>query len=131
MPRYYFDVWEADGLTLDDEGIELRDIEAVQNAAVRSLADMAREAVNSRSTVGNDMAIEVRDADGPVLQVKLTLAIERPKLAIMANGVSAGGELRPSSQEYAGGDPAPGPLSSEAPQPAARQSHARLQWRRC
>jgi len=41
MPRYYFDVWEADGLTLDDEGIELRDIEAVQNAAVRSLADMA------------------------------------------------------------------------------------------
>jgi hypothetical protein len=62
MPRYYFDVWEADGLTLDDKGIELRDIEAVQNAAVRSLADMAREAVNSRSTVGNDTAIEVRDA---------------------------------------------------------------------
>jgi hypothetical protein len=95
MPRYYFDVWEADGLTLDDEGIELRGIEAVQNAAVRSLADMAREAVNSRSTVGNDMAIEVRDADGPILQVKFTLAIERPNLAIMANGLSAGGELRP------------------------------------
>jgi hypothetical protein len=78
MPRYYFDVWEADGLTLDDEGTELRDVDAVENAAVRSLADMAREAVNSRSTVGHDIAIEVRDADGLVLQVKLTLAIERP-----------------------------------------------------
>jgi hypothetical protein len=32
MPRYYFDVWEAGGLTLDDEGIELLDVEAVQNA---------------------------------------------------------------------------------------------------
>jgi hypothetical protein len=26
MPPYYFDVCEAGGLTLDDEGIELRDI---------------------------------------------------------------------------------------------------------
>jgi hypothetical protein len=97
MPRYYFDVWEADGLTLDEEGIELRDVEAAQNAAMRSLADMAREA--SRSTVGHVMAIEVRDADGHVLQVKFTLAIARPKLAIIANGLSAGGALRPSSQE--------------------------------
>jgi hypothetical protein len=52
MPRYYFDVWEADGLRLDDEGIELRDVDAVQNAAVRSLADMAREALNSRAPSG-------------------------------------------------------------------------------
>ncbi|MBT1515390.1 hypothetical protein KIP88_33395 [Bradyrhizobium sp. SRL28] len=99
MPRYYFDVWEAGGLTLDDEGIELLDVEAVQNAAVQSLADMVRDTVNSRSNVGPDMAIEVRDADGPVLHVKFTLAIERPKLTIIANGLSAGGELRPSSQE--------------------------------
>ena len=76
-------MWEAGGLTLDDEGIELRDIKAVQDAAVRSLADMAREPVNSGASVGHDMAIEVRDTDGTVLQVKLTLVIERP---IIANG---------------------------------------------
>ena len=68
---------------LDDEGRELRDIKAVQDAAVRSLADMAREPVNSGASVGHDMAIEVRDTDGTVLQVKLTLVIERP---IIANG---------------------------------------------
>jgi hypothetical protein len=79
MPRYYLDVWDAGSLTLDDEGIDLRDVDAVQDAAVRSLADMAREAVNSSGTVGHHMAIEVRDADGSVLQVKLILAIERPK----------------------------------------------------
>ena len=79
----YLDVWEAGGLTLDDEGIELRDIKAVQDAAMRSLADMAREPVNSEASVGHDMAIEVRDTDGTVLQVKLTLVIERP---IIANG---------------------------------------------
>lgn len=90
MPRYHLDVWEAGGLTLDDEGTELRDIEAVQDAAVRSLADMTREAVNSGASVGHDMAIEVRDTNGTVLQVKLTLAIEWPKLAIIANGLSAG-----------------------------------------
>jgi hypothetical protein len=90
MPRYYLDVWEAGGLTLDDEGIELRDIEAVQDAAVRSLADMAREAVNCGASIGHDMAIEVRDTVGIVLQVKLTLAIERPKLAFIASGLNAG-----------------------------------------
>jgi hypothetical protein len=63
MPRYDFDVLEAGGLTLDDEGTE-RDVEAVQDAGCAS-ADTAREAVNSGSSVGHDMAIEVRDADGP------------------------------------------------------------------
>jgi hypothetical protein len=54
------------------------------------LADMAREAVNCRASIGHDLAIEVRDAVRIVLQVKLTLAIERPKQAFIANGLSAG-----------------------------------------
>jgi hypothetical protein len=81
MPRYYFDLRENGKVAVDDDGMELRDIEAVQEEAARSLADLARDAVrcNFRSRSAHDMAIEVRDAAGPVLQVKFTFAIERPK----------------------------------------------------
>ena len=48
--------------------------------AARSLADMARDAVRkSQDTMGRQMAIEVRDDNGPVLQVKFTFEIDRRK----------------------------------------------------
>lgn len=77
MSEAILDVWEAGGRTLDDEGIELRGIEAVQDATVRSLAEMAREAVNCGASIGYDLGIEVRDTDGIVVQN-------------IANGLSAG-----------------------------------------
>ena len=72
-------MWEDGELAVDDEGMELRDIEAVQEEAARSLADMARDAVrsNSRSNFVHDLAI--CDAAGPVLEVQFTFAIKRPK----------------------------------------------------
>jgi hypothetical protein len=85
MPRYYFDMREDGELAVDDDGMELRDIVAVQEEAARSLADMARDAVRrnasrrNASSVGHDMAIEVRDAAGPILQVKFTFTLNRPK----------------------------------------------------
>jgi orotidine-5'-phosphate decarboxylase len=66
-------------LAVDDDGMELRDIGAVQEEAARSLADMARDAVRRNGSVGYDLAIEVRDAAGPVLEVKFTFAISRRK----------------------------------------------------
>jgi hypothetical protein len=45
MPRYYFDMREGDEIAPDDEGMELHTIEAVQEEAARSLADMARDAI--------------------------------------------------------------------------------------
>jgi hypothetical protein len=79
MPRYYFDLWEDGDVAVDDEGMELRDIKAAREEAARSLGDMARDAFSrsSRNTFTHDMAIEVRDAAGPVLQVKLSLAISQ------------------------------------------------------
>ncbi|WP_433994521.1 DUF6894 family protein [Bradyrhizobium elkanii] len=56
-------------------------MEAVQEEAARTLADMAKDAVNqsAKNALAQRMAIEVRDHAGPVLQVKFTLDLERQK----------------------------------------------------
>ena len=80
MPRYYFDLRDGDDLAADDEGLEFPSIEWVQAEAAHSLADMAHDAVR-RDQDGADhrMAIEVRDDEGPVLEVKFTFEIDRYK----------------------------------------------------
>jgi hypothetical protein len=76
--RYYFDVREGEDISPDDEGMELASLEAVQTEAARALTDMARDAVRKRvDGAGHQMTIDVRDDDGPVLQVCLTLVIVR------------------------------------------------------
>ena len=76
MARYYFDLRNGQ-LTVDEEGLELRDLAAVQEEAALSLGNMARDAV--RTSVGSvtDMAVEVRDDRGPVMLVKLTFQVFR------------------------------------------------------
>ena len=46
MAHYYFDVRDGGDLSVDDLGMELRDIEAVE--AMRALGDMARDAIRSQ-----------------------------------------------------------------------------------
>jgi hypothetical protein len=78
MRRYYFDIREGDELAPDDEGLELSTVQAVQEEAARSLAEMARDAVRKHHDgAAHRMAIEVRDDDGPVLEVKLTFETNR------------------------------------------------------
>jgi hypothetical protein len=79
MPRYYFDIREGEDFAPDEEGLELPSIQAVQEEAARSLADMARDSIRKVDGGGHQMAIEVRDDHGPVLQVKLTYEIDRHK----------------------------------------------------
>ncbi|MFG3598308.1 DUF6894 family protein [Bradyrhizobium sp. RDI18] len=78
MKRYYFDLRDGDAVSVDEKGLELPDIEAVQEEAARSLVDMAKDAVRGRrfSGFGRGMEIEVRDEDGPVLQAKFTFEID-------------------------------------------------------
>ena len=45
MPRYYFDLQDGGELAADEEGMELRDMNSVQEEAARSLGDMAQDAV--------------------------------------------------------------------------------------
>ncbi|WP_454616617.1 DUF6894 family protein [Bradyrhizobium cenepequi] len=78
MRRYYFDIREGDRIVSDAEGLELSTIEAVQEEAASSVADMARDAVRKHSGgAGRVMAIEVRDDSGPLLQVKFTFEVRR------------------------------------------------------
>jgi hypothetical protein len=82
MPRYYFDLRDGDELAVDEEGVELRDIDLVQEEAARSLSDIARDAVRRTTQnrqLNHRMAIEVRDDHGPVMQVRFTFAVEKLK----------------------------------------------------
>ena len=81
MSRYYFDLLDGDVLAVDDQGLELPSLQAAQAEAAKSLADMARDAVHGSSAVAGkrDMAIEIRDAAGPVMQVKFSFEIETSK----------------------------------------------------
>lgn len=74
----HFDMRDDEGITIDDEGLELSNLNRVQEEAARSLADMARDVVvMSDGKAAHDMAIHVRDDDGPVLQVRFTFEIDR------------------------------------------------------
>jgi hypothetical protein len=78
MARYYFDLTDEHGVALDEEGLELSNMRAVQAEAAKSVGDMARDAIISAPSTGGRrrMAIDVRDAGGPVMQVTFSFAIE-------------------------------------------------------
>ncbi|MDD1535225.1 MULTISPECIES: DUF6894 family protein [unclassified Bradyrhizobium] len=78
MARYYFDLTDEHGVALDEEGLELSNMRAVQAEAAKSVGDMARDAIISAAATGGRrrMAIDVRDAGGPVMQVTFSFAIE-------------------------------------------------------
>ena len=67
MPRYYFDLRDGDDLAVDEEGVELRDMELVQEEAARSLADMARDAVRT----GHEIVVQP-SSDVDAWQISLT-----------------------------------------------------------
>jgi hypothetical protein len=71
MRRYYFDTRDYRGLSTDEEGVECPDLEAVQDEAVRALAEMSKDTVRSATLdPAHEMSIEVRDDAGPVMQVR-------------------------------------------------------------
>jgi hypothetical protein len=77
MLRYYFDFRDRAGLAIDDEGLELGNLVAVQDEAAGALMDMARD--TGRIVKGGQieqMAVEVRDDLGPVMRVSFLWEIE-------------------------------------------------------
>jgi hypothetical protein len=75
MTRYYFDLRDGDGLAIDEEGLEMSDLAAVQEEAARALADMVRDSVTSQNL--DQIAVEVRDDDGPVLDAAFAWRLRR------------------------------------------------------
>jgi hypothetical protein len=75
MPRYYFDVRQSEGLTLDTEGEELADIDAAAREAALAAIDLTKDLLNATRTM---LAVEVRDERGQtVLRATVTAHVER------------------------------------------------------
>ena len=76
MPRYFFDVQDADGTFLDEVGMDLPDMAAAIREARKALADMVRDVL--RDQANDALLIRIRDgADGPVvLSVTMTTVSE-------------------------------------------------------
>jgi hypothetical protein len=80
MTHYYFDLRDGHALSVDDEGLELPNMDAVQEEAVQALASMAKDKVQSavgKPVAARDMVIEARDDDGPVLRARFVFEFER------------------------------------------------------
>jgi hypothetical protein len=70
MKRYYFDLVESNIGSFDEEGIELPDIQSVQEEAALALAALAKELRTDAARHDNlEIAINVRDDHGLVLRV--------------------------------------------------------------
>ena len=79
MALYFFDLRDEADSVVDEEGTELRDMRAVQNETARALSGLAWDAMRSDGVNGQQMIMEVRDAHGPVVEVKLSFEIARKK----------------------------------------------------
>ncbi|GIQ75526.1 hypothetical protein [Bradyrhizobium sp. RD5-C2] len=79
MAQYYFDLRDSRGTTIDEEGLALPDLQAVQNEAAQALGVMARDAALTALDGVEQMEIEVRDEEGPVMLVRFSFEITRNK----------------------------------------------------
>ena len=78
MVHYFFDLRDGDELVVDEEGLELRNMNAVQEEAARTLAGLTSDSVRSFYGAGShQMAIEVRDNLGSVMKVWFAFEIAR------------------------------------------------------
>ena len=77
MPLYYFDLLDDVSFVSDSEGTEIRDLSAVQNEAAKTISGLAWDAMRSEGALGQHMSLRVRDANGPVMDVKFSFEISR------------------------------------------------------
>lgn len=68
MTTFFFDFRVGKVLLRDDEGIELLDMEQAHSEALGALADAICDVVTEGQT-NQRFAIEVRDANGPALEI--------------------------------------------------------------
>ena len=74
--RYFFDTYDGETFTRDEDGVVLVDLEQARDEAVRALPDLRRETLPER--VRRDYVVEVRDEAGrKVWRAALSLVVER------------------------------------------------------
>ena len=74
MPRYYFDIKDEDGTTIDDRGVELPDLDAAITEARQAIADMVGEALQQKDH--DEMAVRIRDAVNGSVLMEVTVQTE-------------------------------------------------------
>lgn len=77
MGRYYFDLRDSEGLAVDEEGLELKDIQAAGEEAALSLADVARDGLHRSGGSLNQLSVEVRTDTGPFMRVSFSFNSDR------------------------------------------------------
>ena len=82
MPRFFFDTDDGTGLTADDDGHDLADVERLRFLALDALPDLAREAMPADDD--RILWIYVRDEQGEyVFEASLSLKTRWLKLPQM------------------------------------------------
>lgn len=75
MPLYYFDSRDNGVLVKDEDGIDFRDLDGVQEAAAKAVVELALEVVPG--STDRNIAIEVRNGNGvQVVRASLTFRLE-------------------------------------------------------
>ena len=72
MRIFYFDFHDDDGLVRDEMGTQLESVAQAQSEATTFLAEIARDQPSQL----RNMAIEVRDSSGPLIQVSMTIEVK-------------------------------------------------------
>ena len=75
MVRCYFDLRDSEGLSVDEEGLELQDLEAIEDEAALSLADATRDGLRGPAGSVTQMIIEVRTDAGLFMRVKFAFDV--------------------------------------------------------
>jgi aspartokinase-like uncharacterized kinase len=82
MGRYFFDLFDGDCLTVDEDGTDVSSVAEVRRMGVETLAEIFREiGPLFADDVSHRLAIEARDATGQVLTVMLSFNIELSRTA--------------------------------------------------
>lgn len=76
MPRYFFDIFQDEKITPDEEGREFPDLDGARREALRLLAEMAKELVIDAHDERRKIAVRVRDQDGEVLTAAAVFGVK-------------------------------------------------------
>jgi len=85
MARYYFDLRDGTELFRDEKGVQLPTLRAGEIEAARALGGLARD--HEPAEEAKDMAIEVRNDEGPLFQGRSCVRNQKDK-ALKTCGLS-------------------------------------------
>ena len=76
MPRFYVDVLNGDSFSCDDGGLQLESLNAAEDEAIRTAAQIGRDSLPKR--LSPELCVRVRDKHGqPVLTVAVSMTVRR------------------------------------------------------